>query len=201
MSDTLERATEERATEMDAPLQQLKQQYPGLQLFRLSGSEFAIIGAADKAGAAELDNQLTLALEQEHSQCYSQGFGRMVSVLAPATEPFSNILARLDTLQAQDSVQLLNGSTATEADLCAPGRLQWQQLIDRLLHHNDSSDANMELLLQPVADQQHKLLYAECLLRFVVDDKPLSTAEVLAMAGRGHRRPRCRCDMQRDCMR
>ncbi|MDP2715741.1 EAL domain-containing protein [Rheinheimera sp.] len=170
-----------------ALLQQLKQQYPGLQLFRLSGSEFAIIGAADKAGAAELDNKLTLALEQEHSQSYNQGFGRAVSVLAQAAEPFSNILARLDTLQAQDSVQLLSGSTATEADLCAPGRLQWQQLIDRLLHHNDSSDANMELLLQPVADQQHKLLYAECLLRFVVDDKPLSTAEVLAMAARLNR--------------
>lgn len=167
-------------------LRQLQQHYPALQLFRLSGSEFAIIGAADKTAAAELDTRLTQALEQEHSQCYSQGFGRMVSVLAPATEPFSNILARLDTLQAQDSVQLLTGNS-TATDLCAPGRLQWQQLIDRLLHHNDSSDANMELLLQPVADQQHKLLYAECLLRFVVDDKPLSTAEVLAMAARLNR--------------
>nr|WP_231702425.1 EAL domain-containing protein [Rheinheimera lutimaris] len=167
-------------------LRQLQQQYPALQLFRLSGSEFAIIGAADRTSAAELDNKLIQALEQEHSQCYSQGFGRAVSVLAEAAESFSNILARLDTLQAQDNVQLLTGAN-TEADLCAPGRLQWQQLIDRLLHHNDSSDANMELLLQPVADQQHKLVYAECLLRFVVDDKPLSTAEVLAMAARLNR--------------
>jgi EAL domain-containing protein (putative c-di-GMP-specific phosphodiesterase class I) len=70
---------------------------------------------------------------------------------------------------------------AKTTEVAAIGREQWQALLQRLLNNGQTSK-HMQLLLLPVVNNNGQLLYAEALLRFVVDQQQLSTLEVLAMA-------------------
>ncbi|WP_423186114.1 bifunctional diguanylate cyclase/phosphodiesterase [Alishewanella sp. d11] len=170
-------------------LKQLQTLIPDLHLFRLSGSEFALLTQGDASLASSINSQLEQALRSGDNDYYPEGFGRFVQVLVTPDEQFSHVLSRLDVLQAQDIMFMLNPSSAPEPAELPKGlnHAQWADLLDNLL--SDSADfKQMELLLQPILDQQYELLYAEAMIRFNVPDAALNTAEVISMAnllGRG----------------
>lgn len=164
-------------------LQQLEQSVEQLRLFRISGAEFVLVAPCDKTTAAELDQQIARLIASHESSYYADGFLMSASVLAQADEPFGHLLSRLDLAQAQKSLHLPTADNVQTA----LNHSQWADLIDKILHLPPSENNALELLLLPVFDADNKPLYAESLIRFIVDGEPLPTAEVIGMANRLNR--------------
>lgn len=163
--------------------QLLQQLHPQLETYRVSGSEFILLGTLTKQQATDADLQLQQLLQNHDSARYDNGFASAVSLLVAPDEAFDKMMARLDSLQTQDTLFMLNSwhIDAKTTEVAAIGREQWQALLQRLLSSGQTCK-HMQLLLLPVVDNNGQLLYAEVLLRFVVDQQQLSTLEVLAMA-------------------
>ncbi|MEH8018590.1 EAL domain-containing protein [Rheinheimera muenzenbergensis] len=163
--------------------QLLQQLHPQLETYRVSGSEFILLGTLTKQQATDADLQLQQLLQNHDSARYDNGFASAVSLLVAPDEAFDKMMARLDSLQTQDTLFMLNSwhIDAKTTEVAAIGREQWQALLQRLLSSGQTSK-HIQLLLLPVVDNNGQLLYAEALLRFVVDQQQLSTLEVLAMA-------------------
>lgn len=161
----------------------LQQLHPQLEAYRVSGSEFILLGTLTRQQAGDADQQLQQAMQSRNSARYNNGFASAVSLLVTPSEAFDKMMARLDSLQTQDTLFMLNSwhIDAKTTEVAAVGREQWLTLLQRLLNSGQTSK-HMQLLLLPVVDNNGQLLYAEALLRFVVDQQQLSTLEVLAMA-------------------
>ncbi|GAB2931535.1 bifunctional diguanylate cyclase/phosphodiesterase [Rheinheimera gaetbuli] len=161
----------------------LQQLHPELEAYRVSGSEFILLGTLTRQQAGAADQQLQQAMQSHDSARYYNGFASAVSLLVTPNEAFDKMMARLDSLQTQDTLFMLNSwhVDAKTTEVAAVGREQWLTLLQRLLNSGQTSK-HMQLLLLPVVDNNGQLLYAEALLRFVVDQQQLSTLEVLAMA-------------------
>lgn len=161
----------------------LQQLHPQLETYRVSGSEFILLGPFTIQQAGDADQQLQQALQSHDSARYDNGFASAVSLLVAPNEAFNKMMARLDSLQTQDTLFMLNSwhIDAKTTEVAAIGKEQWLALLQRLLSSGETSK-HMQLLLLPVVNNEGQLLYAEALLRFVVDEQQLSTLEVLAMA-------------------
>lgn len=161
----------------------LQQLHPELEAYRVSGSEFILLGTLTRQQAGAADQQLQQAMQSHDSARYDNGFASAVSLLVTPNEAFDKMMARLDSLQTQDTLFMLNSwhVDAKTTEVAAVGREQWLTLLQRLLNSGQTSK-HMQLLLLPVVDNNGQLLYAEALLRFVVDQQQLSTLELLAMA-------------------
>lgn len=161
-------------------------QAQGLTLYRLSGATFLLIGPLSPLQAQDADRFLQRQLTAHDSTRYEMGFASTVSLLTPPQDSIKHILAKLDALHTQDTVFLLNSGhlNNSHTGVIAASLAEWESIIQRLLHTRPGSDEPMQLLLLPVMDEQHNLLYAEALLRFVLDEQQLSTLEVMAMAQR-----------------
>lgn len=161
---------------------------PDMYVFRLSGSEFALLAMGDQSLAVGINNQIEMALRANNADYYPEGFGRFVHLLVKPDEQFAKVLSRLDVLQAQDIMYMLSPSTkADTAPVDIVNHAAWGELLDTLLEETHQFN-HMELLLQPIIDQQSELLYAEAMIRFKLAERDLDTAEVISMAnllGRG----------------
>lgn len=173
------------------------------QLFRVSGSEFAILAKLGTNSAVEFDAQLRQTFEIATSDTYPQGFANLVLLPVQPGADLSSSLSRLDTMQAKQQV-LHNIATLplTEMQLGAEqlhSRAQWQQILHSFTRSvvadtaasdystelviSDEMETMFDLVLQPVYQQQ-RILYVETFIKFTADGQQLAASDVFAMAER-----------------
>ncbi|ALZ77069.1 EAL domain-containing protein [Rheinheimera sp. F8] len=170
------------------------------QVFRISGSEFAILTQFGEGSASTFQLQLQQTFEIANSEQYPHGFAAVVMAPLQGAEELSSVLARLDGLQAR---QLNHPAPATqnpaEALINPLSRSHWQEILheftrsvvsdttagfsDTSLQISNEMAAMFNLEVQPVF-QGTQVLYAETFVRFNARGEQLASADVFAMAER-----------------
>ena len=170
------------------------------QLFRISGSEFAILARLGATTVLEFDAQLRQSFEIASSDQYAHGFANLVLLPVQAGADLSSCLTQLDGLLAKQQfapVQVLDAAASVPS--AVHSRSEWQQILHQftrsVVADTAASDystelvlsADMEkmfdLMLQPVYQQQ-QILYVETFIKFNADGKQLAATDVFAMAER-----------------
>ena len=160
MSDTLERATEERATEMDAPLQQLKQQIETEPTVRSKGSftgglslllVLALGGGLAAGGYYWAWPQWQNLQQQTHT--LQQNQQRLTDQSQQQQDSSTQLQQQLQTEQQQRLAQLEQNLVQQQQQLAAQSQAQIQALR-QLVQERDSAPprhwllAEVEYLLQ-----------------------------------------------------
>src|SRR5690606_35301735 len=160
MSDTLERATEERATEMDAPLQQLKQQIETEPTVRSKGSftgglslllVLALGGGLAAGGYYWAWPQWQNLQQQTHT--LQQNQQRLTDQSQQQQDSSTHLQQQLQTEQQQRLAQLEQNLVQQQQQLAAQNQAQIQALR-QLVQERDSAPprhwllAEVEYLLQ-----------------------------------------------------
>lgn len=168
------------------------------QLFRISGSEFAVLTRAGQSSADEFRVGLMQTFEIARTDQYPAGFATVVMRKLNAGEDLSTTLSRLDNEQARQSVNPAELSQGLSAELPL-SRSNWQDILHSFTRSVVSdtsagfSDTNLQisaemaqmfsLEVQPVYQQQD-VVYIETFVRFACEEQQLASADVFAMAER-----------------
>lgn len=158
----------------------LETRYAGLRLYRIAGAEFVLVAPCDTLTMTELDNELAYVINSQQDTYYTQGFALHGSVVARAEETASQLLLRLDRILTQKVLRLpVRSEFSSSFD-----HAQWQKAIEHFIHETAPDKYRLDIFLLPVFNAKHSILYTETMVRFLVDDNPLATTEVLGMANR-----------------
>ncbi len=170
------------------------------QLFRISGSEFAILARLGATTAVEFDAQLRQSFEIANSDAYPHGFASLVLLPVQAGADLSCSLSRLDAMQAKQQAAVMPIlDFQQEHHQTLHSRSEWQQILHRFTRSviadtaasdystelllSDEMEKMFDLVLQPVYQQQ-QILYVETFIKFNADGKQLASSDVFAMAER-----------------
>lgn len=170
------------------------------QLFRISGSEFAILARLGATTAVEFDAQLRQSFEIANSDAYPHGFASLVLLPVQAGADLSSSLSRLDAMQAKQQAAVLPMlDFQQEHHQTLHSRSEWQQILHRFTRSviadtaasdystelllSDEMEKMFDLVLQPVYQQQ-QILYVETFIKFNANGKQLASSDVFAMAER-----------------
>lgn len=173
------------------------------QLFRISGSEFAVLARFGENSASEFKLALQQTFAIADNQTYQAGFASIAMLMLQPGEDLSQTLARLDGAQV---LQHHLPSPAAPQDAADPtclinplSRSHWQDILHRFARSvvSDTAAGISDTSLQTSAEMQQmfslevqpvfageQLLYAETFVRFQHEGQPLASADVFAMADR-----------------
>ena len=168
------------------------------QLFRISGSEFAVLLRAGQCSADYFRRGLQQTFEIARIDQYPSGFAAVVMRKLNAGEDLSTTLSRLDSEQARQQLHPAETSQGLNAELPL-SRSNWQDILHQFTRSVVSdtsagfSDTSLQvsgdmaqmfsLEVQPVYQQQ-ELVYIETFVRFSSHGQQLASADVFAMAER-----------------
>lgn len=170
------------------------------QVFRISGSEFAVLTYFGEGSAASFALQLRQTFEIANNSTYTKGFASVVMTALTPTEELSQTLARLDALQARQSNSPAPVTSAGTEQVINPlSRSHWQEILheftrsvvsdtaagfsDTTLEVSAEMAAMFDLEVQPVFSGS-RVMYIETFVRFNARGEPLASADVFAMAER-----------------
>ncbi|WP_102796354.1 EAL domain-containing protein [Bowmanella denitrificans] len=179
-------------------VEQILSQYPDSRLYRLSGSELAILSRLDTEQHQQLVEQLHNVFQSQSPELYPQGFAQVFITDVGMQEPFQDAIARLDTLHLTHNS--IEPSTVQQMAVPQQSRQHWQTIIRQYTamaqtgmaienqsqfdQINDQLAGHFELMLQPILSNTGEILYSESLVRFNWQQDSLSTAATFAMAER-----------------
>lgn len=170
------------------------------QVFRISGSEIAVLAKLAEADAQKLDEHLVSCFAIANREKYTEGFARHVMIDVNPNEAFVACMKRLDNLIAHNCYyQVQYGLVPTQSDSESKSRTEWQDVFEQfhqtiqannvatipakeILTDLQELENIFDLLIQPVIDAKQQMVYAETFARFKLDNKILPTADVFAMA-------------------
>jgi diguanylate cyclase (GGDEF)-like protein len=168
------------------------------QLFRISGSEFAVLTRAGQSSADEFRRGLMQTFEIARTDQYPAGFAAVVMRRLNAGEDLSTTLSRLDSEQARQDMHPTEQNQGVSAELPL-SRSNWQDILHQFTRSVVSdtsagfSDTSLQisnemaqmfsLEVQPVYQQQ-EVVYIETFVRFTSHNQQLASADVFAMAER-----------------
>lgn len=162
------------------------------ELYRLSGSEFAIISAVGHSSVTSLLQRLQNVQESYSATQYKQGFAQLSHCWVTESDSLANCLTQLDNHKA-----LANIRPAAPVDGVYFNRSEWRNLLkpytevaalskpaNAAAFFNTVQTLNplFHCSVQPVASLGGQLMYLECFIRFCHLQQPLPTAETFAMA-------------------
>ena len=170
------------------------------QLFRLSGSEFAILATLGTASSQELVMQVRQAFEIANTEQYPHGFAGIALLAVDAHDDLSATLSRLDGLQAKQQAEPAPAlAYQLEPVVVGKSRSDWQEILHHFtrsvvsdtaagfsnteLYISVDMERMFELEVQPVYQQQN-MLYIETFIKFRADGEQLASSDVFAMADR-----------------
>lgn len=189
---------ETAATLLQAQLRQLE----AAQLFRISGSEFAILARFGENSASEFRLMLEQTFAIAADSRFNNGFAKVSLLALQDGDQLSQALARLDGDQALQSNLPSPASPlmADQADLINPlSRSHWQDILHRFARSvvSDTAAGVSDTSLQASPEMQQmfsldaqpvfageELLYVETFVRFQHEGRQLASADVFAMAER-----------------
>ncbi|GGD76796.1 bifunctional diguanylate cyclase/phosphodiesterase [Lacimicrobium alkaliphilum] len=179
-----------------ALMQQQLAGYPQCSLYRLSGSDLALMCRLDENSMQLLQQKMKDAFNAQAGRGYPKAFAHMFGTKVKGQERFHDVLTRLDTLYLTQNDRELAPQQVDQGH----SRQQWQQLLsqftvgsstDKQITRLSDFDAltrelqqHYEIKLQPVLSGDGQVLYSESLVRFNWQQQPLSTAATFAMAER-----------------
>jgi diguanylate cyclase (GGDEF)-like protein len=178
-------------------------QREGAQLFRLSGSEFAVLARFGENSAAEFALTLQQTFAIADGSAYPQGFATLSLLQLMPDEELSHAMARADGALAQQANLPSPATPQSAADplgLINPlSRSHWQDILHTFTRSvvSDTAAGNCDTRLGLTADMQamfalelqpvfagQQLVYTETFVRFRADQQQLPSADVFAMAER-----------------
>lgn len=168
------------------------------QLFRVSGSEFAVLARFGQSSAEEFRTGLQQTFEIARTDAYTAGFATVVMRKLTAGEDLSTTLSHLDSEQAR---QELDPAAAPQvlSSVLPLSRSHWQDILHQFTRSvvSDTSAGFSGTKLQPSAEmakmfslevqpvyQGKELIYIETFVRFASAGQQLASADVFAMAER-----------------
>lgn len=162
------------------------------ELYRLSGSEFAIISAAGHSSVVSLLQRLQNVQASYLHEQYPQGFAQLSHCWVNEGDSLVSCLTQLDNHKA-----LANSQPTVPVDGVYFNRSEWRALLKpytEVLALNKPANSSaffsavqslrplFNCSVQPVASLGGQLMYLECYIRFCHQQQPLPTAETFAMA-------------------
>ncbi len=168
------------------------------RLFRISGSEFAVLAHFGQSSADDFRRGLQQTFEIARTEQYPTGFAGVVMRKLNAGEDLSTTLSRLDSEQARYSMHPADPAPATPAELPL-SRSHWQDILHQFTRSvvSDTSSGFADTSLQISADmaqmfslevqpvyRQQEVVYIETFVRFTSHNQQLASADVFAMAER-----------------
>lgn len=170
------------------------------QVFRISGSEFAVLTYFGEGSAASFALQLRQTFEIANSSAYEKGFASVVITALSPEEELSQTLARLDALQARQLNSPTPSLSGAASQVINPlSRSHWQEILheftrsvvsdtaagfsDTTLQVSAEMAAMFSLEIQPVFSGS-RVVYIETFVRFNARGEQLASADVFAMAER-----------------
>lgn len=159
-------------------------------LYRLSGSEFAILAWCSEQAANHLLQALNDEATRLQSDAFPAGFARCRMTRVLANESFTDCMQRLDTSSHPHLADPKHPTFSRETwqTLLAPyTRLSSDEPIrDKasFLQQCEAMSSYFDWILQPVVNTGKEPLYIESFVRFRYQQQQLSTAETFAMAER-----------------
>ncbi|WP_434938307.1 bifunctional diguanylate cyclase/phosphodiesterase [Shewanella sp. HL-SH8] len=175
--------------------------YNDVSLYRVSGSEFAILSQTTHDLVSILDGKIGDAFSVANTNRFSQGFAKHALTSVEYSETFSDAAQRLDSQLTHDSYldSPVTGLT-TSTPTATHSREEWVAILKQFTEYFNAEivhtkpkdfaikciplDKLFDLMLQPVVDTSNQLLYVECFVRFKHNNETLSTIDVFAMAER-----------------
>lgn len=172
-----------------------------VSIFRISGSEFAILSQGTDEVAVAINNKLTDSFSLANSNRFDHGFAQHAMTRVNSNEPFSDVVKRLDTqITLNDFNAASKGSMIEMGEHPKHSREKWITILHKFTEYfrNEIFNTNakdfavkcipldkiFDLMLQPVIDDQQNILYVESFVRFKYEGDTLPTVEVFAMAER-----------------
>ncbi|OBP14288.1 hypothetical protein A5320_10855 [Rheinheimera sp. SA_1] len=170
------------------------------QLFRLSGSEFAILATLGTTSSQEFAMHVRQAFEIANTEQYPHGFASIALLPVAPHDDLSASLSRLDGLQAKQQAEPSPAlALQLEPVVTGKSRSDWQEILHHFtrsvvsdtaagfsnteLHISADMERMFEMEVQPVYQQQ-QLLYVETFIKFCADGEQLASSDVFAMADR-----------------
>lgn len=179
-----------------AVIQQALKSYPQSSLYRLSGSDLALMCRLDNSSMQVLHQHIKDTFDAQAGRGYPKAFARLQLTQVKARDNFQCVLTRLDTMYLTQNDRELEPEQPEQGH----SRQQWQQLLSQFTLGSDTDkqvtrisefDAlvselqqHYEMNLQPVLANTGQVLYSESLVRFKWQQEALSTAATFAMAER-----------------
>ncbi len=172
----------------------------GIDVYRISGSEFAILAYVTEEIANEFSQNMLDAFNIANSSRFEEGFANQVITKVSLTDSFTDVTKRLDTLLTHDNylASPMTSNIATPNE--ARSRSEWVNIISEFTDYYQNEIANassadfsikcipleklFDLTMQPVVDKDNNILYVESFVRFKHNGKELPTVDVFAMAER-----------------
>lgn len=168
------------------------------RLYRLSGSELAILCRLDTGDLIQLQQHLSNEFVTQSAELYPLGFAQLYFTKVEEQESFSEAISRLDTLHLTDNEA--KPAAALEDATEGHSRQYWRGVIKQYTaitqtglpietesqfeHLSTSLAKHFELMLQPILGKDGNIIYSESLVRFNWQQASLSTAATFAMAER-----------------
>lgn len=161
-------------------------------LYRLSGSEFAILSAAGQSSVGDLLLRLQHVQDSYAIEQYPQGFAQFSHAWVNEKDTLAMCLTHLDNTKT-----LAPSQTTLPVSGMYFNRSEWRTLLKpytdiSALNQPANSSAFLNAVkslnslfacsVQPVANLGGQLMYLECFIRFCYQQQPLPTAETFAMA-------------------
>ncbi|WP_076539489.1 LapD/MoxY N-terminal periplasmic domain-containing protein [Shewanella sp. UCD-KL21] len=171
-----------------------------IQLYRVSGSEFAFLSPLTEDAVKLVHKQLIdilVANNTEHD--LEDGFAKYTVTCIRANESFSDTLKRLDTqLTTNPYCDKHAELMLSQTDNSHYTREEWAHILTHFtayfineLKHCNQDDFELkcialnelfDLLLQPVVDNQQSIMYVESFVGFKFNGESLATLDVFSMA-------------------
>ncbi|MGZ9898569.1 EAL domain-containing protein [Shewanella gaetbuli] len=175
--------------------------YSGVELYRISGSEFAILSSSTDESIKTISEHISESFIQAKTNRFPSGFAQHSIAKVKPTDGFGEVAKRLDT---QLTLNNFNASPKhgiiNTSDTQKRSREEWMGILRQFTEYfrnevlktdvNDFQikciplDKAFDLMLQPIVNEQNEILYVESFVRFKYEDEVLPTVEVFAMAER-----------------
>ncbi|MEZ9367510.1 LapD/MoxY N-terminal periplasmic domain-containing protein [Shewanella sp. 10N.286.51.B2] len=168
------------------------------QLYRISGSEFALISPMTEDAIKLVDKNLTDILATEDNEEFEYGFAKYAVTCIEPHEMIVDTLKRLDTQLIANSYLDKTTKLSTLQPKNNHSREEWTHILTQFteyfineLNHCKTEDLALkcipldkifDLMLQPVIGNNQSIIYVESFVRFKLEDETLPTIEVYAMA-------------------
>ncbi|GGO64729.1 EAL domain-containing protein [Bowmanella pacifica] len=169
-----------------------------VRLYRLSGSELAILCRLDSDDLLQLNKKLTSEFAAQSTDIYPQGFAQVYFTQVKDKEPFADTISRLDTLHLTQTD--VTAETRQDGTTEGHSRQYWRGVLKQYTavtqtglpietesqfeHLSTSLAKHFELMLQPILGKDGDIIYSESLVRFNWQQAGLSTAATFSMAER-----------------
>jgi EAL domain-containing protein (putative c-di-GMP-specific phosphodiesterase class I) len=170
------------------------------QLFRISGSDFAIMARLGRESAESLLQNLIQTFALAATDDMPSGFATVSMITIAPQQSLTRSLQKLDLMRSHQQVSPSNGDVVPAEVAGHWSRQDWLELLHKFTHlvvsenrpvsgyqqlpMHDEFDAVFDLDVQPVVGANGKVLYMETFVRFKLNNHLLSSADVFAMAER-----------------